>query len=586
MVLAFCAYRKANHTIQLNRLDNIIKENTVMKKANIPDVWSAYGYLRLSKEDRKKDGRAIDESNSIKNQRDLILDFAGKNPDICVVKIEADDGFTGANFNREAFKEMISLIEKGDINCIICKDFSRLGREHIETIKYIEHYFAAKNVRFIAINDGYDSLKADMSDGTNSLLVPFKTIINEAFLEDISVKTKSHLEIRRRNGELGCNFVVYGYLKSKGKTLTVDEYAADIVRGIYESKMLGYGEQQIADLLNLNGVLSPSEYKKSLGIRYHTPFATNEKALWSANAVKRVLTNRVYIGYLEQGKRTKASYRMTKFYYKPQSDWSVHENNHEPIVSEWDFELIQELLKKDTRVAPGTENVNMFSGFVVCGDCGQPMTMKTVKKANGKQYVNFICSTHKKDGTCKNNNISAITLEKFVLLSIRQQITAVLSKSGVDGEFGADALQNRKKAAVETMIDKALQNVREYNDYLVKSYVHYVDGVITEAEYMMFKADFNRQITDAENYIANLRAELVRLSDGAKTLELVEQFKAHANITELNRRIVANLIKSVVVFDSKTIEVKFRYASGLDTEPSELNNHKRPLTLETEAVNG
>jgi len=201
----------------------------MIKKINVPEIWDAISYERLSKDDRDKS-----ESNSIKNQRDLISDFVSKNPDIRLVDSLSDDGYTGANYDRDAFRDVIRLIESGTVNCVVVKDFSRLGRDHIQTLKYIQHYFNEKNVRFISINDHYDSLHADMSDSTTGLIVPFKTIMDEAFLEDISMKTKSQLAIKRKNGEFVCNYAVFGYMKSSDKKLITDDYAAEVVKAIFE----------------------------------------------------------------------------------------------------------------------------------------------------------------------------------------------------------------------------------------------------------------------------------------------------------------------------------------------------------------
>jgi DNA invertase Pin-like site-specific DNA recombinase len=540
-----------------------------MKKSAIPEVWTADLYTRLSREDRDRK----DESNSIKNQRDLLLDFVSRNPDICVANILADDGATGADFDRKDFKTMIRHIEDGDVNCIIVKDFSRLGRDHIETGKYIERYFAAKGVRFISVNDNYDSLKSDMSDGANGLIVPFKNIINEAFLEDISVKTRSQLEIKRKNGEFVCNYAVYGYLKSGEKTLVVDEYAADVVRAIFESKIRGVSEGLIAEKLNSTGILSPAGYKESRGISYCTPFSKQgQPSLWTANAVKRILTNRVYTGVLEQGKRTKASYRVKKTFYKPREAWSVHENNHEPIVSEADFTLVQGLMKKDTRTPPGAGTLHLFSGYVVCGKCGQPMIVKTTTKSNGKSYVYYICATHKKHGTCGNNSVSEAAIELFALESIRKQIAGLIIALEIEGG-GIDSLQGKKRLAVEGMIEDAMQSIREQQSYLVKSYEHFVDGVITGDEYRVFKDGFHRRIESSERNIANLRRDLENTGDDARTREMIEHFKSHGNITALDRRAVVTLIDSVIVYDNKTLEIRLRYLSDFDT----------PLT-ETEAM--
>jgi len=547
-----------------------------MIKTDLPEIWNAVAYLRLSKDDRDRD-----ESNSIKNQRDLIVDFVSRNPDIRLIKVVSDDGATGANFNRDAFKEMIRLIESGEATAIITKDFSRLGRDHIETGKYIERYFASKNVRYIAINENYDSLYTDMSDSTNSLIVPFKNIINEAFLEDISTKTKTQLEIKRKNGEFVSNYAVFGYVKV-GKSLVVDDFAADIVRTIFERKLRGFSEQQTADALNARGVPSPAEYKKASGVRFQTPFGVNGKPLWTLNAVRRILKNRVYIGVLEQGKRTKASYRMTKYFYKPKEAWCVHDDHHESIVTRHDFELVQELMAKDMRVSGLTGQLHMFSGFVVCGTCGQPMIVKTVIK-DEISYVNYICSTHKKFGTCWNNIISAVEIERCVLTSIRQQIAGLLSFEGLTDGIMLDELRGRKQAAIEGMIEKALTQIKEYNDYLVKSYGHFVDGVVTENEYLMFRDSFRRQIEDAERSIDNMRAEIARLGDDTQALELIESFKKHGNITELDRRAVVGLISAVVVHEGRRLEIHFRYSSGFDI-PTEFTDRDTTIAEERAVV--
>jgi DNA invertase Pin-like site-specific DNA recombinase len=532
------------------------KEDSAMQNEN--KVWRADLYLRLSKDDRDKT-----ESNSIKNQRDMLLDFVSRNPDINAVNILADDGFTGANFDREAFKAMIRHIDNGEIDCVIVKDFSRLGRDHIGTGKYIERYFATKKVRFIAVNEPYDSLKTDMNDISNSLIVPFKNIINEAFLEDISVKTKTQLEIKRKNGELVSNYAVYGYTKQDGR-LAVDDYAADIVKAIFDSKITGYNEGQIAAMLNARGVLSPAEYKKAMGVSYHTPFSVSDKAEWSPNAVKRILTNRVYLGHLEQGKRTKASYRLKQFHYKSRELWNVCENTHEPIINELDFELARELMAMDTRVSQSGERLHLFSGFVICGLCGQPMTAKTTTKSNGKVYINYICSTHKKTGECQNNNVSEIKLSALTLLAIQQQVASFIASREMAEGFAAAAMRGRKQAAIEGMIERNMQTVKDNGEYLVKSYEHFVDGIISETEYQMFKKSFNSQIQTAEGNIDALRRELSGLEDDTNAKRLIERFMEHENITELNRRVVAGMIKSVTVNSSKDISVNFRYSNEPD----------------------
>ncbi|MCL2189133.1 MAG: recombinase family protein [Defluviitaleaceae bacterium] len=541
-----------------------------MMKTNTAQKWDAFGYARVSKDDRDKS-----ESNSIKNQRDMILDFAERYPDVNIINIVADDGATGANFDRNAFKDMINHIESGAVNCVVVKDFSRLGRDHIETGKYIERYFAAKKVRFISINDGYDSLHADMSDSNNSLIVPFKNIINEAFLEDISIKTKSQLAIKRKNGEFVCNYATFGYVKSPDKKLIIDEYAAEVVKTIFEHKLMGYNELQIANMLNAKGIHSPAEYKKVSGEAYSTPFAVNEKSLWAANTVKRILTNRVYIGHLEQGKRTKASYRVKKYFYTPRETWSIHENNHEPIINKYDFELVQELLAKDTRISVNGGQLHLFSGIIICGYCNQPMTAKTIRKNSGRAYLYYVCTTHKRYKNCRSISINSENVEKYTLLTIRKQVEGFISPYDLTANMGLDELKSLKKSTLTGMIEKSLLSIQAYNDYLVKSYAHRVDGVISQREYDLFRSDFRKKIDDAEAHIVHLQGEIARLEDNVRNHELIERFKSYGNITELNRRIVVGFVHSIIVYGSKDMEIRFRYENELSAPPHVTSQERR-----------
>ncbi|MDR3278604.1 MAG: recombinase family protein, partial [Oscillospiraceae bacterium] len=272
----------------------------------------------------------------------------------------------------------------------------------------------------------------------------------------------------------------------------------------------------------------------------------------------------------------KASYRVKKTFYKPREAWSVAENDHEAIISEADFALVRGLMKKDTRTPPGAETPHLFSGFVICGKCGQPMIIKTTTKPNGKSYVYYICATHKKHGTCENNSVSAAAIERFALESIRQQIAGLVVASELEGG-GVDTLQGKKRLAVEGMIEGALQSVREQQGYLVKSYEHFVDGVITEDEYRVFKDGFHRQIESSERNIVNLRRDLENIGDDARTREMVEHFKSHENITALDRRAVVSLIESVIVYDGKHLEIRLRYVSDFDAPPEYMEFDRQPV---------
>ena len=347
-------------------------------------VWNSTLYLRLSREDGDKE-----ESNSIAGQRDLIRDYLAHHPELREYAVRIDDGFSGSTFDRPAFKEMMADVRAGKTNCVIVKDLSRFGRNYLDAGEYIEKIFPFLGVRFIAINDNFDSERERTS--SDDLMIPFKNLINEAYCRDISVKIRSQLEIKRKRGEYLGSFAAYGYRKSETdkNKLVIDEYAADVIRDIFKWKLEGASPKAIADRLNSAGILSPMEYKKSLGMKYATSFKANVKALWSAASIIRVLKNPLYVGVLIQGKETTPSYKVHKRISKAEEEWAVVQDSHEAIITKSDFDKVQKVLALDTRTCKGDSVVQLFSGMVFCGDCGASMIRKTVP-AGGKKYIYYV----------------------------------------------------------------------------------------------------------------------------------------------------------------------------------------------------
>lgn len=247
-----------------------------MKNLTAQAVYNADIYLRLSDDDGDKP-----ESNSIKNQREFITEFLKSMPEIRIHAERKDDGFSGVDFFRPGIQEVLQDVRSGAVNCVVVKDLSRLGRNYIETGKVLQE-FADHGIRFIAINDGYDT--ANLQGQASTILLPIKNLMNDSYSRDISVKIRSHLEVKKRKGQFVGAFAAYGYLKSPDdkNQLVVDDYAAEVVRDIFRWKLEGMSQQGIADRLNADGVLSPSEYKRSLGMKYISGFKSNPQAKWSA----------------------------------------------------------------------------------------------------------------------------------------------------------------------------------------------------------------------------------------------------------------------------------------------------------------
>ena len=286
----------------------------------------AADYLRLSREDGDKL-----ESDSIRNQRSLINDFVKQHKEIQLVEEYIDDGYSGTNFDRPAFQRMLEDVKRKKINCIIVKDLSRLGRNYIETGRYLEKIFPFMGVRFIAITDHYDS--ATGSDDADQIIVPFKNLINDAYCRDISIKIRSQLDVKRKNGQFIGNFAAYGYLKDPEDKnhLIVDEYAADIVRLIFNLKIDGYSSQRIAAQLNKMGVLPPLEYKRSRGMNYNSGFRSGSDPKWAVTSINRILQNELYIGTMVQGKNRKINYKVKKSSPIARENWIRVEELYEYI---------------------------------------------------------------------------------------------------------------------------------------------------------------------------------------------------------------------------------------------------------------
>lgn len=529
-------------------------------------IYNACIYARLSRDDGDKL-----ESDSITNQKALIRDFLSKHPEIHVVSEKTDDGYSGVNFGRPAFQEMMDEIRSGKVNCVVVKDLSRFGRNYIEAGNYIERVFPFMGVRFIAINDSYDSLDKNQSD---SLIIPFKNLINDAYCKDISVKIRSQLEIKRKKGQFIGAFAVYGYLKDEEdhNKLVVDTYASEVVRAIFKWKLEGMSQGRIADKLNMQGVLCPMEYKISLGMKVQTNFRVHKKAMWSPVSVTRILTNEIYTGVLVQGKSGTPNYKVKKVMPKDEEEWVRVEDSHPAIVTKRNFDTVQKIMQRDIRIAPAEETVYPFSGYLKCADCGQNMVRKHYT-ARDKEYTYFICSTRKAKKGCSTHSIDEEILTASVLNAIKNHIDMILEAEKLL-ELVESLLENQQNVFnYDAQIVKLKEEIERNKNFKLKLYENLQEGMIGQDEYFLFKKSYAMKIQEAEQAIAAIEAERDQMvNNNREQLSWTEVFKQYQNITEVTRNVVVDLIDHIEILEGKGIHVVFRYHDNWDKLIAAISN--------------
>lgn len=516
-------------------------------------------YLRLSKDDGDiSHSEKKLESDSIQNQRELLRAFLKKHPELILFDEYKDDGWTGTNFDRPDFRRMMGDIQAGKVNCVLVKDLSRFGRDYIQCGKYIEKVFPQQGVRFIAVNDGFDTLSATSSD---SLVVPFKNLINDSYSRDISVKVRTNLEVKRRQGDCIANFAVYGYAKDPENKnhLVPDPYAASVVKDIFAKAVEGLSPGSIAARLNEMGILSPMEYKKSQGSRYQTYFKTAGKAQWSHVAVRRILQNEVYTGVLVQGKRTTPNHKTKKVLYKAEEQWARVENTHEAIVTKGQFDMVQQLLKEDTRAGKLTQAVSPFCGKIFCGSCGAPMVRKTVSW-KGKRYVYYVCGANKADASvCSKNSFREDVLEQAVLATIQRHIESVLDMDKALSKLEAQSWERAEIQSIEATMERQRAEMEKNQQLSLSLYEDLQEGILTREEFSSLKQEFLQRVEEAKEAIRRLENNRAEIQQGLSSHQSwLSQFRQFAGVTTISRPLVVNLVERVRLFPSGDMEVVFR----------------------------
>lgn len=521
-------------------------------------IYEAIAYYRLSKEDTNKSNLSV--SDSIDNQRKLVQEYAEKNQ-IIIVDEAIDDGYTGTNYDRPGFKYVLKCLEEKKANTVIVKDLSRLGREHIETGRYLEMVFAEMGVRFIAINDSYDTYNKSAGD---DLIVPIKNIMNENYCRELSNKLRMQFRIQRENGEFINNYAPYGYMRDpKDKHhLVKDENTSEVVVGIFEMCLKGYSPNRIAKYLNEHDIMSPYEYKRTVS-NYKSGFKGAGEGVWNHVTVRRILKNTVYIGELCQGKTTTVSFKVKKKKELAREEWAVIQDAHEPIVPKFMFEVVQRILERDFRVSDTEQQVQPLGGFVFCGDCGRAMARRNVKRKD-RIFHYYCCSSYKKGKACTLHNINQEMLEGAVLRGIKAQLQTLVDINEVVNEVNSTNIAAAKIRKIEKMIEQKEIELEKSQNASMKLYESYSEGIISLEDYRNMKQRYSVRIKETEDAITLLRSEKIDIeSNKCETTSWITRYIKYQELDELTREAVVTLIDRVEVFEDKRIQITFNFMDQL-----------------------
>jgi site-specific DNA recombinase len=521
--------------------------------------YRAAKYIRISYTDDKST-----ESDSVANQKKLIDDYLSHHPEISLEAEYIDDGYSGLAFDRPDFQQMMRDIEDGKINCVIVKDLSRLGREYIETGRYLRRVFPAYGVRFIAITDGIDTAADNNGE---ELTVSVKNIINEAYCRDISIKTRSALAVKRHNGDFVGATAVYGYLKSEENKnqLVIDEYASEVVRDIFHMRLGGMSAYRIAEILNERGILSPLMYKRQQGLPCPSGgFADSDNAKWSPNTITRILQDETYTGALVQGRQCTSNYKLKDKAFLPDDEWVRIEDAHEPIIRKHDFDLVQRIRHLDTRTAPDGKSVHLFSGLLVCRCCGERMVRKTVPYKD-KKYFYYACPTGKKNG-CTTPQIKEDDLNDLALAIVKAHIDNVVALDELLASINEERINRKMVEKFQRQLADNIEKMNTLKNFKARLYENLICGVLSKDDYQHNKKMYADEISTLEQANTVLEAELENvLNNTSERRKWIAHFRKYETMQSLDRMALVQLVSSIRIVSKTQIEIDFNFQLEYET---------------------
>ena len=533
-----------------------------MSVLSIAPQFTIAKYLRLSSEDDdlKESGKL--ESNSIGNQRHLIDSFIENHPEFAGANIleYLDDGWSGKNFDRPGVKQMLEDVREGKIQCIIVKDLSRFGRDYLTVGNYISRIFPFLDVRFISINDGFDSINPLDID---SLDTSFKTLLYDLYSKSLSRTVRNAKAFRAGRGEYQAPFAPYGYIKdpTNHRHLLIDPEAAEVVRMIFRMAGEGMENPKIASELNRKKIPTPMQYKRAAGCSRTVWPCVNEENVWHGPALSRILRNEVYLGKTVFGRFKREEVGCSHLVGVDREKWIVVEHTHEAIVTQEEFDRAQsKVTPRQRRKSTNNDVKSPLDGKVYCGVCGYAMTHRKTKNSayycNTNRYANtFNCPTEK-------------TLERDLLALVH---TALLTEAQTAMEMEQIWIAQHDAANEDTRgTARTLPELREKYAQLELSadglYESMVEGELTREEYIAKKASVSQEMKSLSDWISELESELENVGqDGTLDNQYVNGFKKYVNLESVTREVMIELLDRINIYPDKRIEIVWKFTDEYES---------------------
>ena len=523
-------------------------------------MYMAAAYVRLSVEDSGKPG-----ADTIEGQKALLTSFIENQSDMELEALFCDNGRTGTDFDRPQFEKMMEEVRKGRVDCIVVKDLSRFGRNYKETGNYLERIFPFLGVRFIAVNDSFDTLTAERTQ--EGYIVPLKNLINEVYSKDISKKSASALHVKQKNGEFIGAWAPYGYRKDPDNKhhLVINEETAPTVRQIFKWRSEGVAVVQIGRRLNDAGVLSPSAYL------YETGEVRTEKykgVLWKTQVIKNILAHPVYIGHMVQGRKKQSFYEGKRQTYVDEADWIVVRNTHEPIIDTETFETVQRIANQRKaeynarlgKFAHLEHSENILQGLVWCPHCKRPMVRYKNVSHGSKLWYTYICPGHADDpARCRFVSIKEEELNEVLFTAIQSKIHIAYELESFVRKLFSQPEFRRQRSGAAAKLESARRTLKRSQSLYDSLYQNYVEQLMTEQEYVTLKARYKAEAEEAERLIAALEQEQRENKVYTTENRFLTEFRAFLGTDTLTKEMASALVERIYVDADKNIDIRLRY---------------------------